>query len=477
MCARLLGGRTTVVRRTRIAIAGVSAIAIIAAALVLYVAWLRYTEAVRTTELERQVYAITAGLNAAGPLDIESPEPITGVSATLLEVEARLIGTYLVLTDAGGAVLYSSESDATLDRYDVARLTGAPDELGVRSGVEPLPRAGRVIIVAAPVDGVDADGYLVAVQPLRELAGARRGGALILLVVTLLTVVVAWVIGGIVAHRMTRPLVRLREGADAIAAGSWGHQVPVEGDEEVIALASAFNTMSARVDAAYTAQRHFVGDVSHEIRTPITSIQGFAGALLGDMAEDPEQRDRFARIIRQEAGRLMELTGTLLALADLDSGRVTVDRSVVDTTALAEALHSRHDLVAEERGVSFEVTDLGAEGRPLADELRLLQVASALVSNALLHAPRGGTVRVGGIVRDDRWCLTVDDSGAGVPAEERERIFERFVRLDASRASVRGGSGLGLSICRRLIDLMDGSIAVEDSDLGGARFIVCLERA
>lgn len=467
--------RMTVAARTRAAVTGVAAVSIVVAALALYVVWLEFTMQLRTADLSRQVYAISRGLAAGDPIDLSSDEPLVGIRSRLFAVEASLLGAELVLTDADGRVRFSSDPRTTIERYDIERLTGEPDELGVRAGVRPLAPGQRVIVVAAPVEGLNGDGYLVAALPVTELASMRRVGALALLVVVLLGVAGAWFVGGIVARRITAPLVRLREGAEAIAEGAWGHQVPVEGDREVASLATSFNEMSRRVEAAYTAQREFAADVSHEIRTPITSIQGFASALLGDVATDEEQRVRYATIIKQEAGRLMELSGTLLALADLDSGRVRPAADPVDTTALAEALDVRHRPVAESRGIALTIEDLGREGRPIGDELRLLQVASALVSNALKHTPNGGSVRVSARRDGDTWCLIVDDSGPGVPPEQRERIFERYVRLEDARAkAVGGGSGLGLSICQRLVDLMGGSVSVEDSDLGGARFIVRL---
>ena len=283
--------------------------------------------------------------------------------------------------------------------------------------------------------------------------------------------------GGLVARRTAAPLVRLREGAEAITGGAWGHQVPVDGDEEVAALAESFNAMSSRVEAAYGAQRAFVGDVSHELRTPITSIQGFAGALLDGMAGTEEQRDRYLRIIKEESARLMELTGTMLELADLDSGRVSIAREPVDTVALAEALHARHDGPAALAGIDLAIADLGAGPRPLADEWRVLQVASALVSNALAYTPRGGSGRVSATGREGRWEVVVADSGPGVPADQRDRVFERFARLDESRTATSGGFGLGLAICRRLVEAMGGTIRVEDSELGGAAFAVSLEAA
>lgn len=469
-------GRMTVTRRTRLAVVGVAAASIAVAVMLLYALWLQATVSMRTDELSRQVYAIAQGMPAGGTLDFSAPSPLTGVRAQLFEVEAGLLRARLVLTDADGQVLQSSGAEATVDRYDLAALTGEPDERGLRTGVKSITGIGRVILVAAPVGG-DPGGYLLAILPLTELASMQRAGAVAVLSVAVLAVAGAWLVGGLVARRTTAPLVRLREGAEAVTAGAWGHQVPTEGDEEVAALAESFNKMSSRVEAAYSAQRAFVGDVSHELRTPITSIQGFAGALLDGMAVTDEQRERFLHIIKEESARLMELTGTMLELADLDSGRVSISREPVDTAALAEALHARHDGPAALAGIDLTVDDLGVGARPLADESRVLQVASALVSNALAYTPHGGRVRVSAGRRDDRWELVVEDSGPGVPVEMRERIFERFARLDESRAAASGGFGLGLAICRRLVEAMGGTIGVRDSELGGAAFAVSLEAA
>jgi signal transduction histidine kinase len=235
--------------------------------------------------------------------------------------------------------------------------------------------------------------------------------------------------------------------------------------------------MSERASAAYRAQKEFVGDVSHELRTPVTSILGFSQALLDGTADDDESRERFARIVHAEAERLLELTTTLLALADLDSGRVELAREAVSTTRLFEALEARHSAAATSRGVSLDLEDSSAGVAPLADEARVLQVATALISNALAHTPERGRLRVSARGEGDHWCFAVDDSGAGVAAEDHARIFERFVRLDRSRSQQTGGSGLGLAICSRLVTMMDGTIGVTDSDLGGARFYVCLPRA
>ena len=143
----------------------------------------------------------------------------------------------------------------------------------------------------------------------------------------------------------------------------------------------------------------------------------------------------------------------------------------VDTHVLADALLGRFQAAADAREVSLEVA-LPASPAPLADPERLLQALSALVANAIAYTPGGGAVRVTTVAAGAGWRVSVDDSGPGIPAEKRAEVFRRFARLDRSRSAASGGAGLGLAICQRLVELMGGTIVVDDSDLGGARFSI-----
>ncbi|MDZ4654727.1 MAG: ATP-binding protein [Coriobacteriia bacterium] len=467
----MLKHSSSLVRRTRFGMLAVAGVSVVVVFVVFYAAWLRYTVSYRTAELSRQVAALATGLSAGGPLVGDGSGATTELRLQLFRVQAGLIGARLVVTDDDGVVLLSSGEDAA-DRYDLSVL-GEPDERGVRSTVTTL-RNGRAVILAAPVEG-EPDGYLVALQLVREIGDAQQGVLVLLGVSALIATAVAWLTGGLVARRLTGRVLRLENAAEDIAHGEWGRQVEVEGDDEVASLAHSFNRMSARVADAYRAQREFVGNVSHELRTPITTIGGFAGAMLDGTATEPDVRHRFLTGICDEAARLAELTQTLLALADIDSGRMELDEVAVDTVALSEALRSRHEAVAKARTIDLQVDTLSCDGKvPFADESRVLQIASALVTNAISYTPTGGKICISSSCEGDRWLLFVDDSGPGVPIEQRERIFERFVRLDPSRSAETGGSGLGLSICTRLAELMDGTITVQDTPQGGARFIVSL---
>jgi len=457
--------RGSLVRSTQLSMLAVAAVSALVVFVVFYVAWTQYTVAVRTTELSRQTVALASGLSAGGTLT-EGDASSDGIRQQLFRVQASLIGARLLVTDDSGVVELSSGTDDQGPSSVGIDSLGEADARGVKTAVRSLSGISRVLVVAAPVEH---GGWLVALQPVSEISAAGNWVLMLLLGSVAVALIVAWATGSVLARRLTAPILSLRAGAEAISAGEWGHQVPEEGAAEIASLAASFNSMSSRVSDAYTAQKHFVGDVSHELRTPITSIQGFAGALLDGTVEDEETAQRFIKVIRQEAQRLGDLTTTLLALSDLDAGRVEVARRRIDTVALGDALRARHAPEAEAAQIALHIDDLAPEGvHPLGDESRLLQVTSALITNAINYTPAGGNVTVSAEADAAAWRLHVDDNGPGIPVEDRERIFERFVRLDPSR-SAAGGSGLGLSICRRLMLLMGGAVSAGESPFGGAR--------
>jgi len=456
----------------------VGALCTAVAAGVFYALWSQQTLALRVTELERQVGVIASGVAVADTLP-GSDEDTGQVRARLLKVEAGIIGARLAVMDASGTVLYSTAGATGARTYPLGRLERTGTAFDARSAVLGVAGVGRVAVVAVPVSFSAPDHperYLVGARPLSDMASGDSWVLVTIGAAALVAVLLASVLGTWLGRRVTGPLVRLTEGAQAVAAGDWGRQVAVEGDDEVARLAGAFNDMSARVADAYRAQQAFVGDVSHELRTPVTSIRGFADAISDGTVSDDDDVRRAADIIRREADRLTDLTATLLALVDLDAGAVELAREAVDTGALSAALGSRFATRAAKAGVSLAIEP--GEGRPLADGERVLQAVSTLVDNALRHAPSGGHVRVRAGTHAGLWKIDVEDDGPGIARDDRERAFGRFTRLDASRSSTSGGSGLGLAICRRLVELMGGRVWVDSSEeYGGARFTIQLPSA
>jgi two-component system phosphate regulon sensor histidine kinase PhoR len=220
-------------------------------------------------------------------------------------------------------------------------------------------------------------------------------------------------------------------------------------------------------------RRDFVANVSHELRTPLTAIRGYVEALAEGDA-DAEEQHRFLDIITRHTLRMERLVKDLLRLARLEAGQETLDLAPCDARALAQSVAGDLASAIEQRGqrVEIEVAP-GAETIP-GDPAKLHDALRNLVANATTYAPEGTAIRITAERDADRILLSVSDQGPGIPDEDRARIFERFYRVDKSRARDPGGTGLGLAIVKHLITLHGGEVRVENRPEGGARFTIVL---
>ena len=217
-------------------------------------------------------------------------------------------------------------------------------------------------------------------------------------------------------------------------------------------------------------RQDFVANVSHEFRTPLTAIQGFAETLLGGALDDPGNRRRFVEIIREHATRLARLTEDLLKLSRIEAGQLKLEFRPVSVTQLIESCVETAQLKAVPRRLSLDVRL--PEGLPLVrgDANSLQEVLQNLLDNALQYTPAGGKIEVSALSSDGRVVVTVADTGIGIPQVEQERIFERFYRVDAARSREAGGTGLGLSIARHIMEAHGGRLWVESAVGEGSRF-------
>jgi two-component system sensor histidine kinase ResE len=224
-------------------------------------------------------------------------------------------------------------------------------------------------------------------------------------------------------------------------------------------------------------RRDFVANVSHELKTPLTSIQGFAQAILDGTAGDGAAREHAARVIFDESQRLKRLVEELLDLARLDAGQAALSLASVDLTALLADVVDRMQPPAQEKGVRLSA-QVGALPALVADGDRLAQVFTNLIDNAIKHTPAGGEVRVAAEAQAEFISVSVEDSGTGIPVADLERIFERFYQVDRSRRSgPERGAGLGLAISREIVVAHGGAISAESRPGLGSRFTLRLPRA
>jgi signal transduction histidine kinase len=310
----------------------------------------------------------------------------------------------------------------------------------------------------APGAGADADEG----QKISPISDAQEEVERTFLIVGGIALVAALAGGYLIAARTASPLRRMAATAEEVRSGDLTprlHEEPAAAPE-LRALILGFNRMLERLDRAFSRQRRFVSDASHELRTPLTAIRGQLEVLAGNPNASAEEVQRVKAVTLAEVERMEHLVGELLALAQLDE-RSEMEVSRVDLAALLSELAG-----ADASGVELgELAERHVAGSP---EL-LARVVRNLLANARRHAGESGRVVLSATIADGLVTVRVDDDGLGIPATERERIFERFHRVDSARGRDSGGSGLGLAISREIIEAHGGRIWAEDSPLGGAR--------
>ncbi len=328
------------------------------------------------------------------------------------------------------------------------------------SGAGTISVLGRSLLYAARQTPT---GRIVLVRPARLAFAEWRPFLVSLALAGLGGVVLAVLLSYLLARRLTRPIASLAGATERLAAGESGVTVPITGQDELAGLGRAFNHMSHELAGARESQRGFLESVSHELKTPLTSIRGYAEALEDGAVPAAEG----GRVIAGEAGRLERLVFDLVDLARFGRAGFAVRHDRVDLAAVARAAVDRHNPRARELGVELSTPGAGPAWG-LGDEDRLMQAVSNLIENALRLTPAGGSV----IVAAGEGTISVRDTGPGLEPEDLPRAFDRFYLYERYRSERAVGSGLGLAIVKELTAAMDGSVEAATMPDGGAQFIL-----
>jgi two-component system OmpR family sensor kinase len=271
------------------------------------------------------------------------------------------------------------------------------------------------------------------------------------------------------ARRLTRPLEQIAASARRVGQDTLGARIPEESpDAELRALTAILNDMLARLETAFAAERRFVADASHELRSPLSNIRGTIEVTLRRPRSEAEYRETLV-IALAEVERLSRIVSTLLTLSRADAGQLGLSFRPCSLTALADEAARAHQARAAERGVHLTV-EAPSEVTVRGDVDRLREVLDNLLDNALRHAPPASDVLIQ-VRRDgERGWLGVRDAGPGLSPEDQAHVFERFFRADRSRARNSGGLGLGLAIARAIVEAHGGRLRVESGPGAGSLF-------
>ncbi|MBI4319051.1 MAG: HAMP domain-containing protein [Chloroflexi bacterium] len=373
-----------------------------------------------------------------------------------VEQLGAVYGQRVVLSDATGTVVADS-GRSYVGRSDDPRW--GPSGLALQS----RPRFGvRPVQVGTLYLNPDLAG---SANPVHSLVTAVNrylllGGAL--------AVALAFVLTFWLSRRISAPVHAISTAAVRLGRGDFSQRVPVKGNDEIAQLGKSFNAMANDLDQAERAKRNMVSDAAHELRTPLSNIRGYLEAMKdGVVQPDPAS----IRSLHDEALLMTKLVDELQDLTLADAGKLELYRQPQDINELARRAAAAIQPRLEADGLSLKL-DLAEDLKPVnADPQRIGQVMRNLLANAVAHTSSGGTISIATRQAGPLVSVAVTDTGEGIAAEDLPRIFERFYRVDASRARQTGGSGLGLTITRRLVEAHGGMITAA-SELGkGSRFV------
>lgn len=388
------------------------------------------------------------------------------------------LDTHIRVLDASGLVLVDSESTQTGTRLEshpglTAVLRGEAWHSRQIRGDRPWMSVGVPLLQDERVVG----GILLE-QPLAGVQAVLADIRLRLFLATALALPLSAGAGWVLAHSLAHPLRELTHAAEHLSHGDYAYPLPGGGNDEIAQLRGAFLAMRSRLAATERSRTQFVSDVSHELRTPLTAVKGLIETLKDGAVEDAQVRDRFLDSIDAETERLIRLVNDLLVLTRADAEALALDLERIDLVEFLQRLLSKWRPIAESEGVGLGLEIQAEECYIRADADRLEQVMIIALDNAMKHTQAGGDIRIcveracPNLGDDHRempsapptsgsWRVRVKDNGAGIPVDAVAHVFERFYRADPARDRRRGGSGLGLSIAKALVEAQNGSISIQ----------------
>lgn len=365
----------------------------------------------------------------------------------------------LIVSDLNGEILYDtaqSTADGHLSDQEI-------DE------AFPLKPNGQVIgylfVEGGPVFTRNDEQLLVSrISRAALSAGLIAGGISLLLAL-------------ILANRLLKPVRELTQAAEQMARGDLSQRVPVHGNDELAQLGRTFNQMTTSLQNAEENRRAITADIAHELRNPL-AIQRANLEAIQDGVYEPTSEN--LRLVLEQNQLLSRLVDDLRTLALADAGQLELDHTPTNFKLLVERITGRYTAQAEERQIEIRVVSADPEAafaQVKLDPIRVEQIISNLLSNALRHTPNAGYVHLKLSAQAYIVRLKVHDSGPGIPVEALPHVFDRFYRADKSRSRSEGGTGLGLAIARQLAEAHGGSLIAENHPTRGAVFTLTLPKA
>lgn len=383
-------------------------------------------------------------------------------------------GALIFIADGDGNILLHTGDDAftggSVPTEYIDDLNEGRDifETGTLGGVycAKYYTAGRRITVGGQ------DGYLFAASPMAALGGYMSDMLAMFGISAAVILILCSILCWVLARRITGPIEDISEAARRLGSGDFTARAPVDGCVELADFATTFNNMAARLQTIDNSRGQFMGNIAHELRTPMTTIKGFIDGML-DGTIPQEETKHYLGIVSQETGRLARLVQNMLDITKLEAGEVPIHAQTYDLwKTVTDVVLSDEQRIEDGK---IDIQGLGGDPLPIyADPDFVHQVVYNIVDNAIKFTPAGGTIRFGVERLGPEVEVSIWNSGQGISPEALPYVFQRFYKEDQSRGLHARGAGLGLNICKVLVNLSGGQIRVESKQGEWCRFVFTL---
>ncbi len=399
------------------------------------------------------------------PFLVKKRDP--GELIRLLNSADRNLGTEIWVIDPNGFVIAAAADQKAHE----GNLVGADDILEMQQGKVSI-RKGKsqlydetVLWVITPVqENNRVIGGIIMYSPIIGITQTMTKVKNLFIYSAVVSILFSAVVVYFFSRYLTGPLQEMNRVAKQLASGNLAERVSVKQGDEIGDLGMAFNHMASEIQKNEKVRRDFLADVSHELRSPLTSIQGFVEAMIDGKDKTPEQRQKYLGIIHDESLRLARLVNELLDLSKIESGTVEIAREPVDMTEIVQDVITKAKAVVNDKKIKLYRENPGRSVMVMGNRDRLGQVMTNLLANACRFAPSGSEI---GVIISENAAdvkVTVRDEGEGIPEAELPYIWERFYKVDKARSRGQGGTGLGLAIVKHIIQSLGGRVFASSSN-------------
>ena len=397
----------------------------------------------------------------------------TAGTAAQLNLVSRFIHSTIWITDDKGRIVLDSDN-GTRNQTVISGFDPAADSGNYTIGRYFGMFQEDMLTVSAPITyRYRPLGYIVIHQPMSYVMASTNEILNIIYLTAGILFLLSLLILIIFTFTVFRPLKAVTRGAKEFADGNLSYQIPLRSDDEMGYLAKTLNYMASELDKTEEYQKTFIANVSHDFRSPLTSIRGYLEAIL-DGTIPPDMTEKYLKRVISEANRLHKLTEGMLTLNSLDAKGRMLRRSSFDINRTIKDVCASNENACQQKNINFELT-FAEETEPVyADYGQIQQVLYNLIDNAIKFSNQDGTIYISTTVRQKKVYVSVKDTGCGIPKGSLKKIWDRFYKSDSSRGKDKSGTGLGLSIVREIIQAHGETIDVISTEKIGSEFIFSL---